>query len=168
MKKLIFSVLIFLFVMMGLSAQKFGYMNYQNVLEEMPTMNQAMSELEGLKDQLQKQVEDMVAELQKEYSRIQKIISGGCLTKKVQSALVEELKEKEQQILLFEQNMVLQLQNKEAELMQPLLKKMTGAITEVAKENSLQMIFDQETQVILFAEQSANVTSMVRAKLGMQ
>jgi len=62
--------------------------------------------------------------------------------------------------------MSLKLQKKEAELVQPILTKLEAAIKAVAEENQFQFIFDQGTQAILFAEQSTDVSSLVKAKLG--
>jgi len=79
----------------------------------------------------------------------------------------KKFQEQQQQLALFEQEMTLKIQKKEAELLQPLLEKLNGAITDVAKENGMQFIFDQGTQMILFAEASTDVTNMVKTKLGM-
>lgn len=152
---------------MSMSAQKFGYLNYRAVLLEMPEMASATAELEVLADQLRKKGEGMVTNLQTEYAALETRIGAGELSKVQQESEVAKLQEKQQQLGLFEQEMALEIQKKEATLLQPLLDRIQTAIDGVAKENGMQFIFDQGTQMLLFAEQSTDVTSMVKAKMGM-
>ncbi len=156
-----------MFMVMSMNAQKFGYLNSRAVLLQMPEMAQANSELEVLAKQLQKQGEGKVAELQAKYTKLEQDIAAGLLSQVQQEEEGKKFQEQQQQLALFEQEMTLKIQKKEAELLQPLLEKLNGAITDVAKENGMQFIFDQGTQMILFAEASTDVTNMVKTKLGM-
>ena len=67
----------------------------------------------------------------------------------------------------FEQEMQQQLKEKNEELMTPLVDVVNQAIKDVATEGSYQMIFDQSTGIILFADENVDVSSQVKAKLGM-
>lgn len=154
------------FMMITVSAQNFGYCNSRALLLEMPEMAQASSELEVLAKQLQKQGEDMVSKLQAEYTALEQDIAAGNLSKIQQEEEAKKFQEKQQQLSLFDQEMTLKIQKKEAELLEPILKKLNDAITAVAKENQFQFIFDQGTQMLLFAEQSTDISSMVKSKLG--
>lgn len=151
----------------SINAQKFAHCNSRAILLEMPEMAQATSELEVLAKQLQKQGEDMVAKLQAEYTELQEKVNQGLLSKIQQEQEGAKIQEKQQQLGLFEQEMGLKIQKKEAELLEPILVKLNGAIEAVATENQYQFIFDQGTQMLLFAEQSTDVNSMVKAKLGL-
>jgi len=114
---------------------------------------------------MQKQGEGKVAELQAKYTKLEQDIAAGLLSQVQQEEEGKKFQEQQQQLALFEQEMTLKIQKKEAELLQPLLEKLNGAITDVAKENGMQFIFDQGTQMILFAEASTDVTNMVKTKL---
>lgn len=153
-------------MMFTINAQNFGHCNSRAILLEMPEMAQATSELEVLAKQLQKQGEDMVAKLQAEYTDLQQRVGQGLLSQIQQEQEAAKIQEKQQQLGLFEQEMSLKIQKKEAELLEPILAKLNSAIEAVAKENQFQFVFDQGTQMILFAEQSTDVNSMVRSKLG--
>lgn len=150
----------------SMSAQKFGYLNSRAVLTEMPEMAQASANLEVLAKQLQKQGENMIAELQAEYAQLEQKIGEGLLSQIQQQEEAAKFQAKQEQITLFEKEMSLKLQKKEAELVQPILTKVDAAIKAVAEENQFQFIFDQSTQVILFAEESTDVSALVKAKLG--
>ncbi len=60
-----------------------------------------------------------------------------------------------------------QLGEKQAEGMKPILEKVNTAIEAVAKEGGFQYIFDTQAGVILYADESADVTSLVKAKIDM-
>jgi len=167
MKKILFSAMIMTLMVVSMSAQKFGYLNSRALLMEMPEMTTASAELEVLAKQLQAQGETMVTDLQTKYAALEADIQAGKLSKIQQQEEGAKFQAKQEQLGLFEKEMTLKLQKKESELLEPVLAKINDAITAVAKENEFQFIFDQSTQVILFANESTDVTSMVKTKLGL-
>ncbi len=148
----------------NLGAQKFGYINSAAILSEMPEVKQADANLEALQKQLQKKGQGMVELLQKDYTEIQAKVERGELSPKQQEEEAAKLKKREEEIAKFEQEMVKQLQDKRTELLQPIYDKVNKAISDVAKENGFQFVFDQG--VLLYSEQTLDVGPMVKAKLG--
>ena len=57
------------------------------------------------------------------------------------------------------------IQEKRATELQPIYDKLNAAIESVAKENGFQFIFDEG--VLLYKESSADVSAMVKSKLGL-
>ena len=168
MKKLVnASVLLLLFFsMMGVAqAQKFGYVNSAAILAEMPEVKQADANLEALQKQLQKKGQGMVEKLQQDYAAVRQKVDNGELSPLQQQQESDRLEKAQADIAKFEQDMVKQVQDKREELLQPIYDKVNTAIADVAKENGFQFIFDQG--VLLYAEESQDVSTMVRAKLGM-
>ncbi len=154
------------FMSTTVSAQKFGYLNSQEILSQMNEVEQAKANLEVLSQQLRKKGEAMVADLQAKYGAVQQKVAAGELAPKAQEEEVAKLKSQEQEIAKFEQDMVQQLQKKEADLLQPIYDKVNTAIKEVAQEQGYLFIFDQSTQVLLYADETTNVSTAVKAKLG--
>jgi len=169
MKKLFIGAFFFTcltFMSTNMDAQKFGYLNSQALLAEMSEVEQAKANLEVLSQQLRKKGEAMVADLQAKYGDIQKRYEEGGLSPKMQEEEVAKLKTQEQSIAKFEQDMMQQLQKKETDLLQPILDKVNEAIKKVAEEDGYQFIFDASTQVLLYADETSDVSAKVRAKLG--
>jgi len=169
MKKLFIGALLLTcltFMSTTVNAQKFGYLNSQALLAEMSEVEQAKANLEVLSKQLRKKGEAMVADLQAKYGAIQKQYESGSLAPKAQEAEVAKLKQQEQDIAKFEQDMMQQLQKKETDLLQPILDKVNEAIKQVAEEDGYQFIFDASTQVLLYADENSDVSAKVRTKLG--
>lgn len=149
----------------GMSAQKFGYVNSAEILSELPAMKAAESNLEGLQKQLQKKGQGMVQTFQQDYQALQKEAEEGSMSPKQQQEAAAKLQVREEEIGKFEQSMVADLQKKRAELLEPIYDSINSAIKEVAEENGYQFIFDQ--QVLLYGQESQDVSAMVKTKLGL-
>ncbi len=145
-------------------AQKFGYLNSASILAEMPEVKQAEANLEALQKQLQKKLQQGVEKLQADYAALQQRIESGDLSPKQQEEQVADLKAREMQLAEQEQEMMKQIQTKRSEELQPIYDKVNQAIQDVAQENGFQFIFDQS--VLLYNDPSQDVSSLVKAKLG--
>lgn len=147
------------------TAQKFGYVNSAEILAQLPAMKAAESNLEGLQKQLQKKGQSMVESFQTDYAALQEKAQGGTMSPKEQQEAAAALEAKQTEIGEFEQKMVKDLQDKRAELLEPIYEDINDAIAAVAKENGYTFIFDQ--QVLLYGEESQDVSALVKAKLGL-
>ena len=147
-----------------LQAQKFGYVNSALILSEMPEIKQADSNLEALQKQLMKKGEGMVQLFQKDYAEIQQKVAKGELSPVQQEEQAKNLESRQIEIQKFEQEMQEQMVAKREELYKPIYDKVNDAIKQVAKEGGYQMIFDAAT--ILYGEEGADVSSLVKTKLG--
>ncbi len=145
-------------------AQKFGYVNSAEILNALPDVKQADSNLEALQKQLQKKYQQSVETYQKQLQDVQGKIQRGELSPVQQEQEAEKLKAQELELSKQQQDLAGQLEEKRQSLLEPIYDKINQAIKDVAKENGYQFIFEQG--VLLYAEESANVTSMVKAKLG--
>ena len=168
MKKLI--KISFLFVAIfcmatSLQAQKFGYVNSALILSEMPEVKQADANLETLQKQLQKQYEKMVTSFQDKYKALAQKEQRGELSPKEVEEEGAKLREEEKKIAQFEKDTQQQLLDKREELLKPIYDKVNDAIKAVAEEGGYQMIFDSSTAILLFAEDGADVSELVKAKM---
>jgi outer membrane protein len=147
--------------------QKFGYINSDALITQMPEVKQADAKLETLQKQLQKQGQQKLQNLQAKAQELQRKEKQGEIAPKKLQEEAEVLKEEEMQLAQFEQDMQQQIMQKRQELYQPILDKVNTAIQEVAKEENYTYIFDASTGVILYADETTDVTDMVKQKLGL-
>lgn len=145
-------------------AQKFGYVNTSAILSEMPELKQAEANLKSYQTQLQKKGQSMLEELQQEYQAVQAKVQSGDMSPKQQESEAARLKQKETELGQYEQEMMEKIQEKRSTELQPIYDKLNAAIEEVAKENGFQFIFDES--VLLYKDDSADVSTMVKNKLG--
>ncbi len=70
--------------------------------------------------------------------------------------------------MAFQQSADQDLGAKQAELFNPLIEKVKKAISDVARENNYNYIFDVGIGALVFYENGDNVLPLVKAKLGVQ
>lgn len=158
-------VLFFIGFSQSLTAQKFGYVNTDIVVADLPQVKEANTTIETLKSQLMKKGQDMVKDLQTKYQELQ--AKQNDISPLLYNQEMEKLKAKEEELQGFEQESQLKLQKKSAELLQPIQEKINAAIKAVASENGYAYIFDLRAGSILYADETADISTLVAAKLKM-
>jgi len=168
MKKII--VLLGLFLMIQTSfAQKFGYVDTEYILKNIPTFDAAQKKLDQYSLDWQKEIEDIFADIDKMYKEYQaeKVLLTDDLRVKRENEIVAREKEaKELQKKYFGQNG--ELYAKRQELIKPIQDDIYNAIKEVAAEANLDFIFDSGSSSvnILFANPKYERSDDVLKKLG--
>ena len=151
-------------------AQKFGYLNSAEILSGMTEVKQADSSMEALQKQLQKKGQQMVQAYQTKLQALQKKEQAGELSPKQIEDEATKLRGEEEKIGKFQQDMEKQIMEKRNTLLQPIFDRVNGAIKDVAKENGYNYIFDRNAQqgsTILYADETQDVTTLVKTKLGL-
>ena len=150
------------------SAQKVGYLNSAALLQEMPKVKEAEANLETLQKQLQAKGQKMLEEFQTKYTDVERKYSQGEISPKDLEVEKQALQAEESKIAQYEQDMQKQLLEKRETLLQPILDEVNEAIKAVAKEKGYSYIFDASpgVGVLLYADESTDVMSAVKAKLG--
>ncbi|MBK7224199.1 MAG: OmpH family outer membrane protein [Saprospiraceae bacterium] len=151
---------------LSLSAQKFGYINSQTLLSELPEVKAADAEIQALQTQLEKKGQMMVQELETKYKELQKREASGEISPKALEDEASKLKLQEAELGKFEQEMQKQVLAKRQEKLQPVIDKVNNAIKMVATDNQFTYIFDSSAGILLYAQESMDVTSLVKSKLG--
>lgn len=153
----------FAFAFTAQAQQQFAYVDAQSILAELPAVKQADANLEALQAQLQKRLEASIQQFQKDVQAFQQQIERGELAPVAQQTKQAELETRQQELAQEEQGMVQQIQEKRTELLQPIYDSLNAAIKEVAEEQGFTFIFDK--QVLLFGEESQDVSEAVKAKI---
>ena len=166
-----YTIVMFLtaFICVGATAQKIGYVDSGSLLDMMPKVKEAESNLETLGKQLQAKGQKMLQDYQAKYQDLQRRVQAGDIAPKDQEAQVAMLKTDEEKIQQFEQDMQTQLAEKREALLSPILEEVRVAIQTVAKDNGYIYIFDGSpgVGVLLYADETTNVTPLVKTKLGL-
>ncbi|HOY06555.1 MAG TPA: OmpH family outer membrane protein [Saprospiraceae bacterium] len=147
-------------------AQKFGYCNSAQILTLVPEVKAADSDLKAFQTQLTKRGQDMVKVLQDKDAELQRKKSQGTISPNDYETQAAKLKEEEEKIGKYEQEVMEQLAKKREELFKPIFDRFNKAMSDVAKEKGFMLVFDTNTQVVLYADESLDVTKDVKTKLG--
>tara|TARA_Y100001954_G_scaffold224422_1_gene263804 strand:+ start:190 stop:636 length:447 start_codon:yes stop_codon:yes gene_type:complete len=146
-------------------AQKFGHVNSLQLLQEMPDVTNAEKSLEEHGNQLKMQIQNMYMEYQNKVAEYQR--DEATMLESIKEMKLNDIQSIQQRIAGAEQTAQQDLLKKKEELYAPILKKVEDAISAVAKENSFAYIFDTSSGSVLFAQDSDDVSSMVKKKLNM-
>ena len=149
-------------------AQKFGYVNSAAILTDLPEMKQMQSTLKAYESILKKDGEAKVANFQQKQEAAAKKKREGEMTPKEEETVTAELQKMQEELYAYGQKIESDMADKQNKEMEPILAKVNTAIQDVAKEGGFQYIFDAQSGVILYADESTDVTKLVKAKLGLQ
>lgn len=149
-------------------AQKFGYVNSAAVLSELPEMKQMQSTLEAYQTILKKDGEAKVTAFKQKQEGAAQKKQRGEMTPKEEETVTAELQKMQEDLYAYGQKMEADMAEKQQKEMEPILTKVNTAIQDVAKEGNFQYIFDAQSGVILYADETSDVTKLVKAKLGIQ
>jgi len=167
------AVVIFIigFIGQDISAQnlKFGHINSDELIQALPEFDSANKKLEKFRQDLINALELMQVELNNKTEAYQKEQKN--LTDIVRQAKEGEIIDMQNRIQQFQANAQQQLQEKQAELFQPIMAKIDKAIKDIGKEQGFVYIFTvgQGSTLVYFDEaKSTNVLPLAKAKLGIK
>ena len=123
-------------------------------------------DLQAFQTQLTKRGQQMVEELQAKAVELERKKEQGTISPKDYDMQMAVLQAEQEGIAKYEQEVYDQLAKKRQDLYEPILAKVDKAMKEVATEKGLMLVFDASTQVLLYADESLDVTNLVKAKLG--
>lgn len=168
MKKTILAALFSVFVIGTAFTQtlKFGHIDSGSLIQMMPQTKQADSTLKKFGESLDAQMKGMTAEYQNKLQIYQS--TADSLPELIRTTKEKELGDLGQRIQDFQQTAQESIQKKKEEIYGPILKKAEDAIKEVAKEKAYSYIFDTSVGSIIYAQESDNIMSLVKVKLGLK
>lgn len=161
-------VLMFAFVCFAattVTAQKIGHMNSQAFFAEMPATISAKNSMEEYSKQLNDDFVNREKKLQEKVASAEKKYTEGNMTQNELETVRAEIQKQSTELEKTRSQFQTQLIEKEETLMKPLVEKFTKAIKEVAAENGYNFILD--SAALLYADDTDDVTSLVKAKLGL-
>jgi outer membrane protein len=148
------------------SAQKFGHVDSNELLTLMPERKTAETTIQSYAKQLEGQLQAMSQEWESKVAVYQKDEKG--MSELMKKTRVKEITDLEARIKDFQQTAQEDLQNKENELLKPMIDKAKKAIEEVAKEHKFNYIFDSSLGVMLYYPESDDVMPLVKKKLNIK
>lgn len=167
--KRVLSLIIVVFVGLTTMAQtqKCGHIDMAALTQVMPETKAAEVELQKFGTELENQMTTMQEEFQALLTAFQS--EANTMSQIVLDAKQSELQDMERRITAFQNQASIQFQQKQGELMQPIIKKADDAIKAVAKENNLLYVFDLSSRVVLYkSNDSVDMLPLVKKHMGIQ
>jgi outer membrane protein len=146
------------------AAQRFAYVNTQLILQAAPGRTEAQSAFEKDYQSLESQAKKLTDSLQVLTAAFQKDEPG--LSPQARDTRIKSLRERETEFEGRVQKLREQAQQREAELMQPIIDNVKKVLEDFRQENNYTFIFDvAQGSVIVAADKNLDVTDRVVAKL---
>ena len=145
---------------------KLGHINSNDLMQIMPGRDTAMN-------LLQKEVEDLQAEMEAMKKEYETQVSNYLAKKDQLSELIRKSKESDiqkmaERIETFQSNAQKLLEDRQEELLKPIVDRAKAAIEEVGKENGYTYIFDAGVGTLLYSQDSDDIMPLVKKKLGLK
>lgn len=161
--------LLFALLLIGLAvtsnAQKFGYVNSQELLVSLPEIKAADTELETYQKQLISRGQTKVQAWQQKVEQYRRDAEAGKLSQVQAQQMEATLAEEQTSIQKYEIEVQEKIMKKRETLYKPILDKVKNAIESYGKANGYTMIFDTSSGSLLHAAESDNLLEAIKAKL---
>jgi outer membrane protein len=147
---------------------KFGHINSEELIQTLPEFDSAKVKLEKYQKELVNALELMTVELNNKSDAYNKESKN--LSDLVKQNKEQELVDMNRRIQEFQTSAQQKLQERQAELYQPIFAKVDKAIKDIGKENGFFYIFDIAKGPLLYFDEtkSINVLPMAKTKLGLK
>ena len=169
MKKYVLFLLISLSIALQGNAQKYGYIDSDYILNNMPEYTDAKEKLDKFAERWMKEIEDRYEVLdnrRKEFLRVEAILPEEERKKRMEE--LEELEQETRELQQMRFGVSGDLFAKRKELIEPIQDKIFEALTEVASRGKYSFIFDKANQSnLIFADPKFDVSKLVMRQLGL-
>ncbi|MBV7441198.1 OmpH family outer membrane protein [Weeksellaceae bacterium TAE3-ERU29] len=173
----LFSVLLFGFS--AINAQSVAHVNSQEILEGMPAFKEAQTKIQSENDRHKAEIERQQKEIQDIYAKAQKQIEAvkgksEAEQRKVMQSLApveQDLQKKQQALNEYQQKAVQSISKMQAELLEPIYKKVQNAIEIVGGKENIGYIFDLAVMApsgsLVYYGGGKDVSALVKKQLGL-
>ncbi len=143
---------------------KLGHINSNDLMQIMPGRDSAQAILQTEVQELETTLKTMQGEMEKLYNDYMEKQAGW--TELIRNTKQRELQDMGTRIQEFQENAQKQLQQREADLLKPIIDRAKKAIADVAAEGGYTYILDSGTAAILYSQDSDDIMAQVKKKLG--
>lgn len=145
---------------------KTAHINRDDIIMVMPEYDSAMKSYNAFGQELTNALELMQVEYNNKLDQYVKDSKN--LSDLVKANKEQELADMQTRIGNFQQQAQTQLQEKQAELLNPIIEKAGKAISDVAKEGGFIYVYDVRTLVYFDPTKSTDLGPLVKTKLGLK
>ena len=150
------------------AAQKFGYIDTDYILAQIPEYNEAQAEIGQLSQSWQNEIQQMYKEIESMYNELQ--AEEVLLTKAMKDERLAEIKSLEEKVKEYNSS-VFGYEGlfflKKKELMKPVMESVFEATEKVCKANRLQFMFDKASDIgMIYTDPIHDYTDYVLEELG--
>lgn len=165
------SLLLFLFTAPAVAQMSIGYVNTQEVFNQMPERMEVQSQIDSLVQAKTQEYEALRNEFETKVNQFQQQQNArGAVSEQQMEQMNQELAEMEMTLQRYPQEVQQEVDQERSRLLAPLFTRISQAIQTVSEENGLDLVINRTTlmgdNILFYASDSAtDVTPMVIAEV---
>ena len=165
MRKL-FLLLTLMFAITSVNAQKYGYLNRDELYKSMPEYDTANVHVEKLRKEYESLLASMQGELSSKTASLKSESTG--MSDYVRKTREDEIKNLDVRIQLFSVRATAQLEDSKNQFLQPIITRVDKAIKAVAEEQGFIFVIDGGQMLYTDEKKCTNILPLVKTKLGIK
>jgi outer membrane protein len=170
LKKILLTILISTFPLIAAAQLKVGIMNPERVMDALPETGQVQSDLEQFVQQKQEEFTAEYSVWIEAIGDFEERMEAGTLSEQERQREEQRLMEKEEDLGSLERRIQNQIQNRQNELLSPIMQRVENAMEEVARELDLEYVLNRQTSqgdlvVFYVSDRGIDITDRVIEKL---
>lgn len=146
------------------NAQKFGHIDFEKLVAEMPQTTQLKQDIEKLGKTYQDEIEGMGKKLDAKIKKYQ--AEQNTQTKEINETRALEVQQENQRYENLRQTAYQEMQKKQAEGLNPIIEKAQKAVEDVAAAKGIVYVFDASVGKGLLVSKGEDLYAAVKTKLG--
>ena len=148
------------------SAQKLGRVNFTELYQLAPEADAAREQITAMQNEAEETFNTMVEEYNTKFNQYQQ--KNATWTAAIKEAKEKELVDIQNRVQQFQQSFSQELQQKQAELMNPIMEKAQKAVQDLAKAQGIIAVFDSGSALYFDETAVVDLTPAARKALGIK
>ena len=148
-------------------AQKFAVINTQTIIEAMPEMATARTQLNASSDKFEEEFGNLQTTLKNAIAEYEKAEKDASTPQSIKDRRVQDIQEIQQKMEEFRNTASQDLQRQQEQLMAPIQQKLMDAIKGVGADGSYTMIFENVAPLYTGSDVE-DITAKVKTRLGIK
>lgn len=146
-------------------SKKFAHVDWQGIVSVMAKKDSVEVKYQKYVKDLQDNLEELQVELNNLFEEYQNLPEGTPQLKK--KDMEKQINSLQERIRSYQQEAQMDIQQKEAELLQPIYEKIKAAIKELGDSNGYIYVMDINS-VLYYSKESQDITDLVKKKLNVE
>jgi outer membrane protein len=166
LKSIFIAVAFFMSAQFVTAQSKVAHIDMSELMTTMPAMKTAQAQLEKIQKSYDGEYNTMVQEYQTKMKKYQADAETGTVTDAVNETRAKEMQDMGTRIQQYRETATKELQQKELDLVKPIMEKATAAVQKVARAKGIEYVLDSTVGSGVMLADGPNLLADVKKELG--
>lgn len=167
LKSIFIVAVLFLSTQYASAQSKIAHIDMSELMTSLPAMKTAQAQLEKIQKSYDTEYNTMVQEYQTKMDKYRKEAEAGTASDAVNETRAKEMQDMGQRIQQYRETATKELQQKELDLVKPIMENATAAVQKVARAKGFQYVLDSTVGSGIMLADGTNLLDDVKKELGL-